>query len=729
MDGIVTLEKSIGLLREENSQGWNTLIDKTERGTESTESLNKTVGDLLKEIRGSRLDKLEEKREEKSKPDVKPDVKIEGKDDEGGLPSMSDLGIVGAIAAIGASFAGLVRGLITGVLDNFRFLDEFFLKGVIQNRIVNPVIRFFDAIGDIIRKSGTGQILKGDTFKVFGRFTVTLRNIAERVKKILKPLRSGFNRFLRFFTRIGDFFRGVGGSARSFILGSKVIQSQLDSLSELKTVFQGVGDTAKEGSGIISKLGKIVRPFFDVFRRLGRFLGGPITVAIFSIVDGFIGAFKGFTETEGGLFAKITGALSGAYAGVVSGFVGGILDLGKMLVGFVAGLFGADDFKEKLKSFSFQEIIFDAFMFPFRAIMSFFDGEEGNIFSSIIPRIKEGIVNIVTNVKDTIMNMFTNEGEDGGALTIIRDGILKLITLPADLLRKAVAWVGGKLGFDGVENLLNNFSFFEIYKSISDGVVGLLTKSKDFVVSKFNNLVSFFQNPPSIGELFNSIKNKFIELITMPYDLLVDGVAFIAEKLGFDQFSETLEGFSVKDTVQGLVDWFIDLPSRLVDGLLGLFEDFSISEVFESVGNITDSVKKSLKGILRATLPDPTASVFTAEGAAARLIPDSVYEFAGINRETGERIPQQQVAEGNITEEPQPRPRPERPEFTQRQMARAQLEVSEKENKQAEQKAMVNAVDASQRVVNNNNNVNNNQTALINSNMPAVDNLDRIWSW
>lgn len=720
MEGIATLDKSINLLREENSQGLMELTDKTEENTQSTESLHKTVGDLLKEFRGSRLDAIEEKREESGKEDKK----IQPKDDEGGLPSLNGLGLVGVVAAIGASFAGLITGLVQGVVSSFRVLNELFLRNVVQNRVIKPITNFFDAIGDIFRKAGTGKILKGNTFKVFGRFTVTLRAIGDRIAKILKPLRSGSNRFLSFFGRIGDFFKSVGGSVKSFLLSSNAIKSQLKNLRSLFTVFSGIGGAAKEGSGILSKLGKVIRPFFDIFRKLGKFLGGPITVAIFSIVDSFIGAFKGFTETEGGLFAKITGAISGAISGFISGFVGGILDLGKMLVGFVAGLFGAGDFKEKLKSFSFQEIIFDTLMFPFRAIMSFFDGEKGNLITDLIPRIKESIISLFTNIKDGLVNMLVGEGEDTSALNKIKDSLLKLITLPADLLKNAVAWVAGKLGFDGVEKFLSGFSFFEIYKSITDGLIGLLTKSKDFVVEKFNNLVSFFQNPPGIGELFERIKNKFIKLITMPYDLLVDGVAFIAKKLGFDQFSETLEEFSVKDTVQGIVDWFIDLPSKLVDKLLGLFKNFSIDNIFDNVLNIADTITNALKSILRVALPDPTAPKLSAEGAAATFIPESVYEFAGINKKTGERISQQQTGEEGET---RTRPRPEKPDFTTRQMARAQLEVSEKENKQAEQKAMINAVDASQRVVNNNNNVSNNQTALINNNMPAKDSLDRTW--
>ena len=54
---------------------------------------------------------------------------------------------------------------------------------------------FFNALGDIFSKAGKGQILKGDTFKVFGRFTETLTNIAKKYKGVITSLRSGSNKF------------------------------------------------------------------------------------------------------------------------------------------------------------------------------------------------------------------------------------------------------------------------------------------------------------------------------------------------------------------------------------------------------------------------------------------------------------------------------------------------------------------------------------------------------
>ena len=367
-------------------------------------NLNKSFAQYFKAQAQEKLDDLEEKRESKNK------------SPSAGQPLFKDMvadakgfGFLGVIAAIGAAVTGLLVGVLDGLRDSFKLITPKFIRTAFSNRVIKPITMFFDAVGDIFRKAGTGQILKGDTFKVFGRFTSTLQDIATKFKSVIRGVRTGSDEFFKFFGRVGDFFRSIGRNIKAFILSSDVIRSQLRNLKKLGESFQVFAksaDAAKDATSIFSKLGDVIKPFFNVFRRLGRFLGGPITVAIFSIVDGFIGAFKGFTETEGGLFAKITGAISGAISGVISGFVGGLLDLGKMLVGFVAGLFGADDFKAKLAEFSFQEMIFDGLMFPFRAIMSLFDGEEGNMFSDLASNIIDGIKDIFSSITGFVKQKF-----------------------------------------------------------------------------------------------------------------------------------------------------------------------------------------------------------------------------------------------------------------------------------------------------------------------------------
>lgn len=284
-------------------------------------------------------------------------------------------------------FTNLKTSFTTKILDPLT-------KGF--NKIINPFKKIFAAIDDIAKKAPSGKFLKGNTIKVFGRLT-----------PILVSLTRGVSSFTEAMKNIPE-----------LASKSKILKGQIKNLKDMFSSFTGVTKGAKavagaasDGAGIFSKFKTLIKPFFDIFRRVGKFLGGPITVAIFSIIDSFIGAFKGFTETEGGLFAKISGAISGAISGLVSGFVGGLLDLGKMAVGFIAGLFGFDSFKEKLAEFSFQDMIFDAMMFPFRTIMKAVNAFKEGGLSGLGDFFVDSIKGIFESIKAFVGDTFGGIGK------------------------------------------------------------------------------------------------------------------------------------------------------------------------------------------------------------------------------------------------------------------------------------------------------------------------------
>ena len=268
------------------------------------------------------------------------------------------------------------------------------------NNLINSIVRFFREIPNAFAKSPI--VVKGNQF--LGRATKAL------------------TAFFVFIKRIGTFFGDLGKSFKSFFTSSKIIQSQIKNFQDMFKSFRTVGTTVKKGAGIIQKIQTFLEPFFSIFKRIGRFLGGPILMGLIAIVDGFIGGTQAFKEQSGGLFPKILAAINGFVAGMISGFIGGLLDLGKMAVGFIAGLFmddGGQAFKEKLASFSFRDMIFDALMFPFRAVMSLFDGEGGNMFSDLAASIIESIKNIIPKIGKSIksginkfLNLFGGDDEE-----------------------------------------------------------------------------------------------------------------------------------------------------------------------------------------------------------------------------------------------------------------------------------------------------------------------------
>ena len=390
-----TIGHLIEVVREEN----DITRSDTKENTKQLISLNKTFSAYFKSLKADDLDEAEDKREKKEK--------VSGKDFESKIGAMSKdaggFGFLGIVGAILFAITGLVAGIVAGIVDSFKLLtaltDKAFKGRITQFRkglsarvsaLFRPITGFFDAVADAFRKAGTGKFVRGNQY----------------LGRLVKPLTD----FFIFVKRIGDGFRQMGRSFKATFLSFSVIRSQI---RNFRSVFDAFTPVAKEGSKAgkyLADLGKVVKPFFNVFARLGRFLGGPITVAIFTLVDGIFGAFKGFTETAGSLPVKIMGALQGFISGIISGFVGGLLDLGKMLVGFIAGLFGFDGVKEALASFSFREMIFDGLMFPFRALMSLFDGEEGNMFSDLASSVIQGIKDIFASIAGFVAEKFKAVG-------------------------------------------------------------------------------------------------------------------------------------------------------------------------------------------------------------------------------------------------------------------------------------------------------------------------------
>jgi|MDTC01.1.fsa_nt_gb hypothetical protein len=346
---MATLDKVTGELRLNNAASEQR--DKEQLGQLVT--LNKQFEKYFKSMSASKGDDLEKEREKKEEkaPAGRGDLVAGGAAVKG-----SSLGVIGAaLVAAGAAVVGAVAGIFRGFVDSL----DLFTKGFFSKQIK----RITDGITDFFKRFGGG-----------------VKTEVSFLDKGLEGFRRGVFNFVNAFKKVGTTVGAVGKEVTIVASDFKSFPARLGAafavfrpafnnlqllFNDIKGVFSKIGtvaDTAKDAGGFISKIAEVAKPFFSVFQRLGRFLGGPITAFIFGVIDAFSGAMTGFEETEGSLGEKIFGGIMGAIAGFVSGFIGGILDLGKMLVGFVAGLFGFEDFKEKLASISITDFIFDSLM-------------------------------------------------------------------------------------------------------------------------------------------------------------------------------------------------------------------------------------------------------------------------------------------------------------------------------------------------------------------------------
>ena len=197
---------------------------------------------------------------------------------------------------------------------------------------------------------------------------------------------------------------------------------------------------------------------------------------------------------------------------------------------------------------------------------------------------------------DTIKGVISGY-EEGGILGGLEGGITGLfnsiVGMPLDLLKSAVAWALGKLGFDEGAEVLKSFSFTQL---ISDAIGGIF----DFIKGAFNWVGTLFTDPvTALKQLWTGLVGEggFIDLITTPFNLAVNWL------LGIFGWSDPEgEEFNllkyVKDTISGIIDWFkgifnIDIGA-IVDSIPGA------STVLKALGIMDETPEEKRKNIENA---------------------------------------------------------------------------------------------------------------------------------
>jgi hypothetical protein len=123
-----------------------------------------------------------------------------------------------------------------------------------------------------------------------------------------------------------------------------------------------------------------------------------------------------------------------------------------------------------------------------------------------------------------------------------------------------------------------------------------------------------------------------IKGITDALDLIfVKLPAWIMKKLGFEDAAESFSDFS-----------FTALVDPIWEGIRGFFKKLFTGDFMGALSDIGDLYKTLYGFILRQVLPkpDPNAKWYNIGNLVSKVIPASVYEFAGLDPETGERVPE-----------------------------------------------------------------------------------------
>jgi hypothetical protein len=497
----------------------------------------------------------------------------------GGIGDMAK-GFLKAAKSKGAfalgSLAGLVGGPVIMLVNFFKALGAQvkWLNNLTGGRLAKmfaPFVRFFDAIDDIVKKGGTGKMMKGGTFKMFGRFSNTLLRLVGNIKRIIRPIMKAAKSsasFMKGFAKFGKFFAGFGRVLGRLFLPITILMSLWDGVTGFLDGFkESDGDNmlTKVLDGIGEGLGKIV----------GNLIGFPLNL----LKDGvaWIGTklgfdMSGFKELD---FKKIIKDLISAPWNMLSKAIDWILaafgDPKKALNDLWKGLMGDG---------GLIDIIFGPIDKGIAWVKGLFGwSTEGQEEFSIATFIK----GIFTSVKDWFVGLFA-WGKDAGTNAA---GDFSFLTLVTGVFSSVKEWFMGLFswGKETGTNAAGDFSFLTlisgVFASVKKWFTGLFSWNSDgqneegfsimsAVTDAFKSAVKWVKSIFSWGEEGPTVKggiSKFIDIVLAPYNLAINWLMglFGWGKPDGEPFSI---GKLVTDAITKIFDWFKGLLDFDFAGLI-----------------------------------------------------------------------------------------------------------------------------------------------------------------
>lgn len=302
-------------------------------------------------------------------------------------------------------------------------------------------------------------------------------------------------------SNIGKILAGIAAFTIGFLSGLADSFKKIFALTKFDKVLTGIGKTidaftdfvksrftrllAVTKEGPLAKLVAGVRTnFTEIFDFLKNSVFGKIVTAIKNIlVFPFEGLFVAAGEAN--ILTRIFNAIIGPFQAVFNA-VKGIFTFAVEGSGImkVLGTLGS---------------VLGKLFLPFTVIMTIYD------------TVKEAIAG------------FEEGGILGGLAGAITGLLNSIVGMPLDLLKSAVSWLLGKMGFDQAEEALDSFSFQDIFKKIIFGFVGFLRGVVNGIIEGVATLVENLPLvPDSVGDKIRSLKFKSPEgeaEATQPVDM------------------------------------------------------------------------------------------------------------------------------------------------------------------------------------------------------------------
>ena len=279
----------------------------------------------------------------------------------------------------------------------------------------------------------------------------------DKLGKALKGITGSVNRFLKngkLFTNFKIGLKLFAGNIRSFV----------------NTVSRFVKNTKTFKFLRLDKLGKSVKGLGEAVKLFRK----DFTKAFKPVLE----IIKGIPKAFAGIGKLITG--------VIPGGGGGLTKIFNPLKTF----FGT--FSKVLPAFFRLGRVLGRLFLPITVILSLVDFVKG-AFAGFEKYKDKGFL----------------EGLIGGLLGGISGLAQGLIGLPLDLLKSAISWVAGKLGFENFSEILDSFSFSEL-------IGGLYTKVTDILVGFIGSIKESIANI-GVGGLIKNIGLNLLKIFKKVY--------------------------------------------------------------------------------------------------------------------------------------------------------------------------------------------------------------------
>ena len=268
---------------------------------------------------------------------------------------------------------------------------------------------------------------------------------------------------------------------------------------------------------------------------------------------------------------------------------------------------------------------FDIFKKTLSPLIKLFQGN-GKMFAGLVDRIKDGWV--------AFSNVFVRLGKFFGESSIV-----KYLKETAGVIGEFFKGVGALFSGGGSEGFISKLTKF--FASIADKFKYFLKLGEVIgrrilfpIITIYDTVMGALQGFDREG-IFGAFKGAIAGFINSIFggilDLLKDGISWVLNLLGFENASKFLDSFSFQALIEQAINGIFDFFKGVFNFVMDLFKNPAAA--MEKLAAIGDAAKEGLKKILRSLLPNPSGS--GAEKIAAKLIPDAIYEFAGLDPKTG----------------------------------------------------------------------------------------------